>query len=620
MDVACHAASPFANSSMCTWFRQCSAAQELQPPTVGLPVVGEVTLPEKVLWVLPGINVDNRWSAETGVRTRGLHPAVSGKEAFETAYELAYRSSCQWLHILGHVMADAGLSEFWTAVTTQGTAADQYKSPIAPWEDFAQLPYRFISAGPYPPAVGHDDTDDWYLRLLVRTSGDAFSGTNADIRPIVNGQEFPILDHGVPPAVPPPGQAPVRTLDQSLLGRDDFEAGDVAAYMIGPMDQPPHTVALRNEAPDAGDVIQAAVNSIVRGFNDLFDAVVGLWGYHADFVGEDHWDFTAAVLETIGAGGRRYFYLDCNGGSEGYFVVSGYVEGTSETGRFGNGVPWRRFRVQFVDLICVKESEWDRFTPSDEPFVLGLVIPHGGTGAMSSWRTGPYTNVNTGDVNAIGRSFTVEIPQRWGFLSVACAVYESDDETPNDRDDLLTQFAGNVAAAIAEPEDSFLEALGDSIAAGWKIGSVEAVAFKRSPSVDVRAYEPRTFDSWVDAGGRVDWTLSQRANWAVAVPDTIGCGCKFSCADVVFPPAKAEIQTLDFRPVPGSRVEVVPDAGGEATVELALVDPNHRRPLERYDPGDTDEPTPAPGPRDGCADELEPATAEPDARQAKHRQ
>ena len=576
MDVACHAASPFANSSMCAWFRQCKDAQPLQPPSVTLPIAGTVTLPPEVLWVVPGMNVDTRWSAPTGVETRGLSPSVTGQQAFDDAYTLAYRSSCQWLHILGHVMEAAGLTDFWADVKSGGVPDEQYFSPIAPWEDFAQLPYRFISAGPYPPPVGHDDTDDWYLRLLIRTSGDAFSGTNADIRPIVNGKEFPVLDHGVPPTVPPPGQPPVRTLDQSLLGRDDFEAGDVAAYMIGPIDELPRTVALVNEAPDAGDVLQALVNSIVRGFNDLFDAVVGLWGYHADFVGEDHWDFPAAVLNTLGAGARRYFYLDCDGKSEGYFVVSGYVEGTSVTGRFPNGVPFKRFRVQFLDLICVKESEWDRFTPSDEPFVLGLVIPHGGAGSMIEWRTAPYGNVNGGDINSIGRSYTVDVPQRYGFISVACAVYESDDETPNDRDNLLTVFAGNVAAAIAEPEDSFIEALGDSIAAGWKLGSVEAVAFQRSPTVEVQAYDPRTFDLWVDGGGRVDWTLTPGQNWKVAVPDTFNCGHEACTAPVDLPPAAPKIETLDFGPKVGVLGEAAPDPGQEATVELALLDPGHR--------------------------------------------
>ncbi len=606
----CHAASPLATSSLCSWFRECADTENLQPPTieipVDLPVVDEtVTLPPNVLWVEPGINVDNRWSAETGVKIRGLAPAVTGKMAFETAYELAYRSSCQWLHILGHVMDAAQLADFWQSVKTGGVADGDYKTPRAPWEDFSQLPYRFISAGPYPPTDASADVDDWYLRLLIRTAGDSFAGTDADIVPWINGKAFPPLDHGIPPSVPPPGQPAVRTLDQSLLGHNDFEAGDVAAYMIGPLDEPPHTVALVNDAPDAGDVIQAAINEIGRSLTSLWNSVVGLWGYHADYVGQNHWVFPAAQLATIGAGSRRYFYLECDGRSEGNFIVSGWVEGTSQTGRFANGVPWRRFTVQFAELICEKESEWDRFTTSDEPFVLGLVIPHGGTQPMSAWRTVPYTNVNTGDRNPIGRTFTVEVPQRYGFISVACAVYESDDETPNDRDLLLARFADDTAAAIAQPEKSFIEALGESIAAGWKLASVEAVAFKRSPKVDVRAYEPRTFDQWVDGGSRVEWTLTDPRTWEVDVPDIIDCGCKACTDDVVLPGLAPEIQTLDFRPVPGTRVDTGPDSGKELRVNLAQLaagsvweaDPDEPRLIE-------DEPQDPPRPRDDCADET----------------
>ena len=105
-------------------------------------------------------------------------------------------------------MVDAGLGDFWAKVKSEGVIEDLYLTPTAPWEDFAQLPYRFISAGPYPPQ-GRDDTADWYLRLLIRTAGDTFAGTNADIVPFVNGQRFPVLDHGVAPSPPEPGKPPV---------------------------------------------------------------------------------------------------------------------------------------------------------------------------------------------------------------------------------------------------------------------------------------------------------------------------------------------------------------------------------------------------------------------------
>ena len=122
----------------------------------------------------------------------GPEPGL-GQEAFEAAYELAYRSSCQWLHILEHTSwsTPGSAASSGRRSRTEGVTDDQYKTPTAPWEDFAQLPYRFISAGPYPPPQGHDDTADWYLRLLIRTAGDTFAGTNADIVPFVNGRAVP---------------------------------------------------------------------------------------------------------------------------------------------------------------------------------------------------------------------------------------------------------------------------------------------------------------------------------------------------------------------------------------------------------------------------------------------
>ena len=597
LNAVCHAASPFAGSSLCRWFKQCENSQPLQQP----PSVGGVPLPEDVLWVEPGINVDNRWLAEEGVKTRGLSPRISGGEAFEAAYELAYRSSCQWLHILEqHVMVDAGLGEFFDKVKCGGVVEDLYETPTAPWEDFAQLPYRFISAGPYPPQ-GRDDTADWYLRLLIRTAGDTFAGTNADIVPFVNGQRFPILDHGIPPSPPEPGKPAVRTEDQSLMGHDDFEGGDVAAYMIGPLDQEPRTVTLLNDAPDAGDLIRAAINGLGRALDSAVEFVRGLWGYDADFVGRAHWTIPAADLDTLGAGSRRPFYLSCDGLSEGTFGVSGYVEGTSETGTFANGVAWRRFRVYFENLHCIKESEWDRWF-SDEPFVLGLVIPHGGPQPMIAWRTEPYGNVNTGDVNPIGRPpFTVVVPKRYGFISVACAVYESDDETPNDRDALLTKFAGTVGGGIVEAEDTFMEVLGESIAAGWKLASIEAVAFRRSPTVEVRAYEPKTFDQWLEGGHQVDWTLTQSSTSSIAVPDTLACGHDACTRDVEFPPKESDGERIDLRRKPGDGGETPPDDGSETLIDLADLDPRCRPRFDPDDPGFVvDEPIPPPKPKDGC--------------------
>ena len=564
MSVICHAASPVSQHSLCRWFKQCQEAVPLTPPDVG-----GVELPDDILWVQPGINVDSRWQAELGVRERGL--AISGTEAFETAYQLAFRTSCQWLHIRDHVMDDAGLTRFWDRVKTEGVSEANYKTPTDPWEDFAQIPYRFVTAGDYPPALGHDDTDDWYLRLEIRTANTGNAGTDADIVPFVNGVRYPILDHGVPPSA----GSTSRSLLQTLLGHNDFEQGDTAAYVIGPIEDVPRTVTLFNDAPDVGDVILAALeglwDTVVGVLESIVDFFKGLWGYDADFVDRDHIVIDAATLNGLGAGGRHPFSLRCDGGSEGDYRITGHVDATATTGTFGNGVPWREYRVHFSQLRCIEESDWDRFSDSDEPFVLGLVIPHGGAQPMISWRTGPYGDVDSGENRTIDRTYAVRVPQRWGFISVAVAVYEHDDESASDRDRLLTDFAGNVGAGIVEAEDTFFETLGESIAAGWKLHSVEAVAFRRSNPVQVRAYDGRTFDRWIDGGERVTWRLGGDREWIVEVPDTDLGGCHPDDVDVDLPPIEVDIPRLDFGPKVDDDRVIGDDDGSEFEIDLADV-------------------------------------------------
>ena len=615
MGAICHAASPFANSSICRWYRQCLEAVQPVPPEikVDIPIIGEVKVqpPTGIIWVDPGINVDNRWIAPCGVAQRGL--GVAPDEIFKSAYALAARSSCQWLHILGHVMDTDELRGFWDQVTKRGTGDGQYHTPRAPWEDFAQIPYRFLSVGQYPPRQNFVDSDAWYLRLLIRTSSDAFSGTDADIVPIVNGVRFPVLDHGIqltPPDDPhvpvPTNPPPTRSIDQTLMGRNDFEAGDVAAYMVGPLTEPPRTVALLNEAPDAGDVIQAAANalwnSLVATLNGAAEWFKGLWGYHADFVDEAHVIIDAPSLNSLVPGGRRWFSMTCDGGSEGRYLITGYVEATAVTGRSPSGVPWRRYQVRYLDLTCLKESDWDRFTDSDEPFILGLVIPHGGTAPVSTWRTAPYAGVNSGDVRSIGVGVSVEVPQRYGFLTLACSVYESDDETPNDRDRLLNQFAGNVGAGIVVAENSFLEVLGASIASGWRPAAVEAVAFRRAETVEVRSYLPAVFNQWIDGGHEAAWTLTDAGSKTIPVPDVIVCDCAGCKDEVSAPTLEVDVEVVDFRPKPGGHGRrPSKDSTKQVPFDLAEIDPCSRavRPIENPI-GTIDEPLTARRPTDDC--------------------
>jgi hypothetical protein len=528
MQMFCHAASPFAGSQLCTWIRDCTEAVVQTPPAIEVPGVGEVQPPEGILWVHPGINVDSRWQAPVGAAQRALD--ISGAEAFDIAYRLAARSSCQWLHLLGHVMGDAGLGEFWNLIRTAGVPRADYKTSTGPWEDFDALPYRFLTAGPYPPI---DDASAWYLRLSIRTSDTDFAGTDADIVPIVDGRRLAALDHGVPPRPPGPGMAPSSTVPELVLGHNDFERGDRAAYVLGPFGAPPTTIELLNDAPDAGQVVMAALDDlwdgVVSAVQSLAATVRNLWGYDADFVDSDHRLLDAGLLEALVDGQARVFVLHCDGGSEGEYLVHGEVRPTGATGNFGNGVPWREYRVRFTQITCLRESQWDRFTPSDEPFVLALAIPHGGGQAVAKWRSEPFADVDSGETRAMSGDLVVRIPQRHGFISVACAVYESDDETPNDRDRLLDQFANQLAGSLEPVDRSFFETLGASIASAWRVDWVDVVTFNRDARVEVRLHGRQVFDRWVGAGESLTWTLQGAQVHTAHVPDVIACGCTTPC-------------------------------------------------------------------------------------------
>ncbi|HYO44474.1 MAG TPA: hypothetical protein VES19_14850 [Candidatus Limnocylindrales bacterium] len=526
--VACHAASPLASSEICLALAACDDTQAINPP-----VVLGVDPPDDILFMQAGINVDNHWMAEVGAAERAI--GLSGTEAFDLAYGLALRTSCQWLHILGHVMEDAGLSAFWTDVRTRGISIDRYVTDIAPWERLDQIPYRFISSGAYPPVLDPPDTGQWFLRLAVATADVANAGTNADLVAFVDGVRVEPLDQGPKPA---------GTDVDALLGLDDHERGTTTAYYLGPFATLPHTVGILNDAPDGIDVVVAAGRAVLNAVVGFFGAVagffLGLVGAAADYVGQAHAVLSAADLEALAPGGIRAFALRCNGGTEGIYVVYGRVEATPVTGTDANGIPWRDYWVRIDDLLCEKESEWDRFTPSDEPFVVGVVLPHGAGSSPVAWRTEPFGDVDTAERRTIGRVFSARVARRFGFLSVAVAVYESDDESPGDRDRLMTTFAGQASAAGAPAEKQFGVVLAEAAAAAWRPQRIDAAAFQRGTTAQVVSFAAFDPGRWVEGGERLDWTLAQVATQAVAVPDTITCGCVLDCGETAVPPPRPD--------------------------------------------------------------------------------
>jgi len=240
--------------------------------------------------------------------------------------------------------------------------------------------------------------------------------------------------------------------------------------------------------------------------------------------------------------------LRCDGDSEGIYDVTGRVTPTGPAGVWSNGVEWRQYQVHFSRLLCIQESEWDRGTDSDEPFVLGLVIPHGGNQPIQKWRTGRFSDVDTGERRVIDVDFTVRVPKRHGFISVACAVFESDGETADNRDYLLDAFEGRVSEPLTDPEETFFETLAASQDSAWKLDALAVSAFRRGEAVEVRTYRRARFDQWVEGGERVRWNLVPGHAYEVAVPDTIECDCDFDCSDPDQPEVGSSFPVIEFKP------------------------------------------------------------------------
>ncbi|HST83990.1 MAG TPA: hypothetical protein VLL08_19810 [Kineosporiaceae bacterium] len=114
---------------------------------------------------VPGINLDSRWQARIGVRTRGLSD-LDADSAFELALGLASRESRTLLVSLNRRFAeDRATAAFWAQVIG-GPQSDW----TGAFDDPAILAYDFLAAGHYPP-VGSaaSDAARWFHRVLLTT-------------------------------------------------------------------------------------------------------------------------------------------------------------------------------------------------------------------------------------------------------------------------------------------------------------------------------------------------------------------------------------------------------------------------------------------------------------------
>ena len=457
MTTACSAISPYSKSTMCDQFRLSKTATSVNPALFG------GTVPDGIVYVAPlGIALDNKWLAPVAVKERGLK-GPDGKPmdslvAFKTAYGLADKQSRQWLRLMEKAMDKAGAGDFWDRVQrTTVSQGDREKQ----FENYGQLPYMFMTAGPYHGGDG----EGIYLRLKIRTASQRNAGTNADIQVIANGKTD-VLDWGRGVAFP--------------LGYNDFEQGDHDSYVVGPYASLPSSIVIKNNAPNARDKLRALGQDFKNGFasagRKIKDAALSAIGGHADVVKDNKIVWMPEDLQKVGAAPQN-FTVDLNGGSEGNYSVIGKINRVSRAGGFST------YRVEMTTLKCHKEAKWDRGSNSDEPFTLAVLNPL--PGDLQKMRTKVFDDMDSGESRSIGHVFqNVKIQDDYGILTLSLVQMESDDEGAARRDKALNDFAGEIDAPTRNVKSQFAAAIADGLAPDWKVSGLEIYAFDRRTNND----------------------------------------------------------------------------------------------------------------------------------------
>lgn len=483
LDAGCSAFSPLHNAKICDMYDECKTGTPITPSLLGIAV------PNNVLYAAPpGMNLDARWSAGIGVKVRGLTD-MTGNQAFDTARGLAQKSSEQWLGIVETKMNALGFGTFWNQVKTAantGTKEQQY-------ENFSKFPYQFLTAGTYPPKLS-DPEAEYYLRVQINTANVANAGTDADIYLKAGGKSF-LLDY--------------MHQANPVLAYNDFERGDVQVYTVGPFSSLPSSISFYNDSATVGNIFASLAedfkDSIVTLVDSIGSFLLSLVGGHADKVGGNKRTFSPAELAGISSAGTN-FNLTVDGGDEGAYRISYTIKKVSQT--TGNGsADTHTFSVKMNSLFCIRESKVDRLSSSDEPYLLALVVPL--PGSVQKKLVPPFVDVDKDETHPINYTFpNVTVNKANGMLSVPIAIWESDDESSTSRTEQLNKFAGEAEAKTDDEERPFIDALGASIAADWKIGSLNVYAFRRGAVVQTGTVLNRSVNEWVEGKQTRNYSLN----------------------------------------------------------------------------------------------------------------
>jgi hypothetical protein len=486
MSAACGAGSPIGNSDICKQLSECSTGVSVRPPVSGH------TLPPNVLFVKPGIAIDNSYTAHLGVQQRGLSQ-IDGPAALEKVLTLAERQSVQWLKVLEQAMKDAKAEDFWYRVMHE---APEIADREAQFENYEKFPYQFLSAGDFPSTTG--SREEYFLRIKLKTGSSMTAGTNSDIKLKVDGREVPAKLDYVPNS-------------NFVLAYNDFERNDEAVYVAGPFNSLPSNITLFNDSATTGDVVKASglklLSAAMAPFKMIGSLVTTIVGTNADWIGSTHKVWMPEDLARIGTTPQS-FPLEVNGGTKGHYRVGGTIAKVAEGGEGASA--WHEFQVKLVKLDCIKESKSDRFSESDEPFVLsmGIALP----GAKLQSRTEPFHDVDSGESRMFEHSYRLRVPKDYGMINVPVSFMESDDESKTARDRLLNEFAGKVKAESADEERGFLATISAATAEDWYLSHAQVTAWTRNGIIAVGDVHNAPVGRWIKGRESLTINFNDRGN------------------------------------------------------------------------------------------------------------
>lgn len=485
MEIACHAASPLGNSSLCQVWRDCQNSEAARPTSVlGIPI------PANVYYLAPpGIAIDSTWQAGIAQQVRGLTD-LDGAQLFELAYSLATTQSKEWLVHLEQVMKGIGAGDFWASVSSGPVTAGAREHQF---ENFSQLPHLFLAAGPFPPPP-EEPADDWYLRVRLVTGRDPDAGTDADIVAHLPDQSEVLLDY-MPRAHP-------------LLAYNDFEAGDDQVHMLGPFRAMPDWIELENRSATVGDVFEALGQSFIDAVESaakaVRDVLLGLIGGPADFVGQTKKVWSPTDLAALADEQTEPFDLFIDGKSEGKWEVHGTIR---RVGRSQEGpLSWSEYAVHLNRLHCRQESRWDGISSSDEPILFALLVNQA-EGAVQRY-SALFENVDTGASRTLDSQWgNVRVPDESGYLTLPVQLLESDLEGRSDRRQAMDAFAERVQVDIEPERAGFLDKLAASIKPDWQLARLEVLAFTRGQTVTIGNAFTADVNRWIRGRQRARFPL-----------------------------------------------------------------------------------------------------------------